>query len=85
MRKVRKVLEKIAWLLIIAAFITTLVILMKQLDLKDDKNEKKKKKSFLEPKEHFSACAAAPHFFSDSEIFIYNSQDVLLTSLAEFC
>lgn len=50
-KKLRKVLESVAWVLVIAAFIVTLVVLMLQLDL----NSKKKKRSApasYQPTEH---------------------------------
>jgi len=43
-RKVKKLAEKVLWLLVIAAFIATLVVLMKELDISDDKAAKKRKR-----------------------------------------
>ncbi len=43
-RKVKKLAEKVLWLLVIAAFIATLVVLMRELDISDDKAAKKRKR-----------------------------------------
>lgn len=48
LKKIRKFMEAAAWVIIIGGFITLLVILVKQLELQDDKA--KKKKSYAEPK-----------------------------------
>lgn len=47
-RKIKKVIEKLIWIIIIGSFIATLVIMMKQLDIKDE-SLKKKKSTFYCP------------------------------------
>lgn len=44
-RKIKKILERLIWIIIIAGFITTLVILVKTLDIKDENIKKKKSKT----------------------------------------
>ena len=71
-RKVGKMVEKFIWLLVIVGFIVTMVVLMKQLDISDDKAEKKrkKKKQGSIPQREFMQLAAQVDvsrawFFSD--------------------
>jgi hypothetical protein len=42
-RKVRKAVERVLWVVAIAGFIVTLIVLMRQLNITDDKAEKKRK------------------------------------------
>lgn len=46
-RKIKKILERLLWLIVIAGFIATLVIMIKQLDIRDESVKKKKTKSML--------------------------------------
>ncbi len=48
-RKILKVVERFIWVAVIAAFIATLVILVKQLDIREEKKKKKKKKKSAIP------------------------------------
>jgi hypothetical protein len=63
-RKVRKVIERIVWVLVIAGFLVTLVVLMRQLNISDDKAEKKrqqqKKRGMFERVERPPSLAQAP-------------------------
>lgn len=53
-RKARKTLETLAWVLIIAAFLTTLIILILQLDLTDKRTKKAQGKDVSELKSEAS-------------------------------
>lgn len=49
-RKIKKYLERLIWLVVIALFIATLVIMIKQLEIVDPDMKSKKKKSSLDIK-----------------------------------
>lgn len=42
-RKIKKIFEYLLWFIVIAGFITTLVIMIKELEISDEKYKKKKK------------------------------------------
>jgi|GEM_PF-3391912 len=46
-RKIRKLLDRVVWTVIIAAFVLTLFYLLRELDLNDKKFKRKKQGSFL--------------------------------------
>ncbi len=46
-KKIKKLAERIIWILFIAGFIYTIIELMKQLDIQDERSRKKKKGTYL--------------------------------------
>lgn len=65
-KKIKKLAEKVIWVVIIAGFITTIIIMMRQLDTEKYKASKKKKASFLDIKKNvqlsFSATSSPKTF-----------------------
>ncbi|MFM9055585.1 MAG: hypothetical protein ACKOQY_02710 [Bacteroidota bacterium] len=58
-KRVKKMLETIAWILIIAAFVVTIVVLVMQLDF-NSKNKKKRSDLLTPP----PACLTLPNIYS---------------------
>jgi hypothetical protein len=70
-KKAKKIGERILWIAIIIAFLFTLIILVKQLNIVDEKNQKKK--SFINQSPNYQIAISTIQQFNNSTIQQFNN------------